>query len=452
MTAEPPMEQPPAETAVEPDTAPAQSSRGRTWLVRGLVALGSLVLVVAVLAVWVAREALDTNTYSDTSAQIMEQPAVQQALANYLVNQLYANVNIGAEIKPLLPKQAQPLAGPVAAGLREFAQRAALQLVSSDQFLQVWVKANRLAHAQLLVVLNGGGPRVGTNGGVVTIETGSMVQELASRIGIQPTSLANGRIVIMTSNQLSAAQTIAEALKTAAYVLPFVAIALFALAIYLSRHRRTTVRACAFGVIVAGVILLLARVLIGSYLVDSLVQLPENRPAANAVWSVLTGDLKDATRTVIAVGLIGLLWAWVSGHGARALSVRRALAPYARDHAGRVWIAFSLVILFLIWWAPTNAARRALPVVVLTALAAIGLEAVRRQSVSDFPDAQSGVVAAGLRSRIPNPRHRSHTGGNPGHGAAADPEVDRLERLAALHAQGSLSDEEFAALKRPPAS
>jgi hypothetical protein len=440
-----------ADTVAEPAAAPAEPSRGRTWLVRGLVAVGSLVLVVAVLALWLNREALDTNTYSNTSSQIIEQPAVQQALANYMVNQLYANVNVGAEIKPLLPKQAQALAGPVAAGLREFAQRAALQLMSSDQFQQVWVKANKLAHTQLLIVLNGGGPRLKTEGGVVAIQTGPMIAQLASRIGIQPTTFANGRIVIMNSNQLSTVQTLAKALKTSALVLPFVALFLYGLAIYLSRHRRETVRACGIGVIVAGVILLLARVLIGSYLVDSLVQLPENRPAANAVWSVLTADLKDATRTVIAVGLIGVVWAWVSGHGRRALSVRRALAPYARDHAGRVWVAFSLVILLLIWWAPTNAARRALPVVVLTALAALGLEAVRRQSASDFPDAHAGVVAAGLRSRIPNPRHRERTGGNPGHQSAADPEVDRLERLAALHAQGALSDEEFAALKRPPA-
>jgi Short C-terminal domain len=445
------MDDAPAETAAQPPAAQVESTRGRTWLVRGLVALGTLVLVVAVLAVFVAREVLDTNTYSNTSTQIMEQPAVQQALATYLVNQLYANVNVGAEIKPLLPKQAQALAGPVAAGLREFAQRAALELVSSDQFLQVWVKANRLAHSQLLIVLNGGGPRLGTSGGVVTLQTGSMIQELASRIGIQPTALANGRIVIMTSNQLSAAQTIAKALKTAAYVLPFVAIFLYGLAIYLSRRRRETVRACGIGVIIAGVILLLARVLIGNYIVDSLVQIPQNRPAASAVWSVLTADLKDATRTVIAVGLIAVVWAWVSGRGARALSVRRALAPYARDHAGRVWLVFSLVILLLIWWAPTNAARRALPVVVLTALAALGLEAIRRQSMGDFPTAQAGVVAAGVRSRMPT-RDRSHAAGNPGPDTEADPEVDRLERLAALHAQGALSDEEFAALKRSPAS
>jgi hypothetical protein len=446
------MAQPVADTAVEPEAVPAESSRGRTWLVRALVALGSLVLVVAVLALWLNREALDTNTYTDTSAQIMEQPAVQQALANYLVNQLYTNVNVAQQIKPLLPAQAQPLAAPIAAGLREFAQRAALRLVSSDQFLQAWERANRLAHTQLLIVLNGGGPRLKTEGGVVAIQTGPMIQQLASRIGIQPTSFANGRIVIMNSNQLSTVQTLAQALKTAAFVLPFVAIALFALAIYLSRHRKATVRACGIGIIAAGVILLIARVLIGNYIVDSLVQLPENRPAADAVWTVLTNDLRDATRTTIAVGLIAVLWAWVAGSGARARSVRRALAPYARDHVGRLWVAFAIVILLLIWWAPTAAARRALPVVVLTALAALGLEAVRRQSVHDFPDAHAGAVAAGLRSRISNPRHRSHTTGNPGSETAADPEVDRLERLSALHAQGALSDEEFAALKRPPAT
>ncbi|MGN6379982.1 MAG: hypothetical protein ACTHNU_13600 [Gaiellales bacterium] len=427
--------------AVEPAPASAKSSRGRTWLVRGLIALGSLVLVLAVLALWLNREALDTNTYSDTSAQLIEQPAIQQALANYMVNQLYANVNVANQIKPLLPKQAQGLAGPIAGGLREFAQRAALQLMASDQFQEVWVRANRAAHTQLLIVLNGGGTRIGTSGGVVTINTGPMVEQLASRIGIQPTSLAGGRIVIMTSKQLSTVQTLAEWLKTAAFVLPFVALALFALAVYLAPRRRQAVRACGIGIVAAGIVLLLARTLIGSYLVDSLVKLPENRPAADAAWSVLTADLKDATRTTIAVGLIAILWAWVSGAGARARGVRRALAPYAREHAGRVWVAFALVILLLIWWAPTAAARRALPVVVFTALAALGLEAVRRQSAVEFPDAQPGALVAGMRARMPQ-RHRTHSANNPG-----DPELDRLERLAALHSQGALSDEEYQALK-----
>src|SRR5262249_47436430 len=105
------------ETPTAPDPAPESPaptaggmSRGRTWSVRVPVILGSLVLVLAVLALWLSREALDTNTYTTTSSQVLEQPAVQQALARTMVDQLYANVDVAAQLQQVLPKQAQGLA------------------------------------------------------------------------------------------------------------------------------------------------------------------------------------------------------------------------------------------------------------------------------------------------------------------------------------------------------
>ena len=405
-------ETPPApEPAPDPPAAsgsdtPHGLSRGRTWSVRVLVILGSLVLVLAVLALWISREALDTDTYTTTSSEVLQQPAVQQALARTMVDQLYANVDVAAQLQKVLPKQAQGLAPVAAAALQGYAMQAAEALIATDQFQELWEKANRIAHGQLVLVINGGGKRLSTHNGEVAIEIGPMLANLATRLGIQPSaSLASGRIVIMKSDQLSTVQTLASWLKTAAYVLPFLAIILYGVAIYLATgRRRETVRACGIGIIAAGIVLVLARTMIGAYIVDSLVKIPENRPAATAVWGVLTDDLRDASRTVIAVGLIALLWAWVSGAGKRAVAARRAFAPYASRHIDRVYIAFVLVILLLIAWGPTNAARRVLPVIVLTALAVIGLEAVRRQTVSEFPDAEDGTMMAGIRKHIPG-RH-----------------------------------------------
>jgi Short C-terminal domain len=431
-------DQPPA----PPETGPAEPTLRRRWLVRGLVVLGSIVLVLSVLAVWISREALDTDSYTTTSSQLLEQQAIQTSLSTYLVDQLYANVDVSAQLQPLLPAQAQGLAGPAAAALREYAQRAAERLLASDRVQDLWRTANRAAHAKLLLVIDGGGPRVGTAGGDVVLNTGPLVEQLASRLGIQSSpALAGGRIVILHSHQLSAAQTIVHRLKVLAIVLPFAALALFAIAVYLARgRRREAVRACGVGIIAAGIALLLGRVVAGSVIVDSLAQLPDDRASANAAWDVITADLTDATRTVIGFGIITVLWAWISGAGERAVGLRRLLAPDARAHAGRVWAGFAAVVLLLIAWAPTHAARRPLPVVVLTILAASGLEAVRRQSIAEFPDAVGGSFTAGVRSHLVAP---------PRLGDRADSDVLRLERLAALRAQGALTDEEFEALKRP---
>lgn len=439
MSSDQPAEGKAAENAEQKATQKA--SRRRRWMVGSLIAAASLVLILSVLALWIRRVVLDSDGYNTTTTELLQQPAIQQALATNLVDQLYANVDVAAQIQPLLPKAAQPLAAPAAAALRDYADRAAVRLIASDRAQQAWIKANEIAHAQLVLVLNGGGDRLKTGGGEVAINTSGLEQNLASRLGLSPTTtIAGGKIVIFTSNQLSLVQTLAHWLKVLAWVLPFVSLALYALAVYLATgYRRRAVRNCGLGIIAAGVVLVIGRTVGGNYLVDNLVKLPENRPAANAAWDVITSLLKDTTRTVIGVGFITVIWAWVSGDGSRAVSIRRAFAPHARDHALQVWVAFAAVVLFLIWWAPTQAFRRPVPALVMIVLAGIGLEAVRRQSVKEFPDAEAGDVAASVRAKLPRPGQTTP--------AIAETPVDQLERLTALHEQGALTDQEFQSMK-----
>jgi len=72
-------------------------------------------------------------------------------------------------------------------------------------------------------------------------------------------------------------------------------------------------------------------------------------------------------------------------------------------------------------------------------LAGIGLEAVRRQSVAEFPDAQSGELSTAVRAKLSRSQQPAP--------AAAEAPVDQLERLSALHNSGALTDQEFQAMK-----
>ena len=64
---------------------------------------------------------------------------------------------------------------------------------------------------------------------------------------------------------------------------------------------------------------------------------------------------------------------------------------------------------------------------------------VRRQSVAEFPDAQSGEVLAAARAKLSREQQAAP--------AAAETPVDQLERLSALHDHGALTDQEFQAMK-----
>ena len=56
--------------------------------------LASVVLVLSITANWVQRETLNTDQVRDTTDEILENSDVQQALATYTVEQLYANVDV----------------------------------------------------------------------------------------------------------------------------------------------------------------------------------------------------------------------------------------------------------------------------------------------------------------------------------------------------------------------
>ena len=180
--------------------------------------------------------------------------------------------------------------------------------------------------------------------------------------------------------------------------------------------------------------LVFVRRVFGDQLIDRLVEDTTFRPAIHHVWWIATDQLRLAITSILFVGIVGLIGAWVAGPGARATSVRRALAGFLRDD--RSWIAFAAVVLLLLVWAPTPAARNWVTVVCLTLLAVVGFEAIRRQTAREFPDAVPGKIAL--------PKSLSRDRGAARHRETPeDARLDRLGRLAELHTQGVLSDEEF---------
>ena len=92
--------------------------------------LAGLIGLVSALTVWAKRQALDTDKWVATSSQLLEDDEIRGALSLYLVDQLYANVDVAAELQARLPPEVKPLAAPIAGGLRELSVRAADTLLS----------------------------------------------------------------------------------------------------------------------------------------------------------------------------------------------------------------------------------------------------------------------------------------------------------------------------------
>src|SRR5665213_1295995 len=466
--------------------APVSAPHSRHWTINAIFALAVLVGVFAVLAVWVNRQVLDTNNWTDTSSRLLADPKIEAAVGELLVNELFSSVDVAAELKSVLPSEVSGLAAPAADGLRALATQIAPQVLSTAPVQSAWRTANRAAQIELLHVLKGGNKTLTTNNGVVTLQLHPLVAQLAAQLGLQsqlatvesklqgstgtaargavqekigvklpPTT---GGIVILRSSQLKTAQDIVKAIKGLSVVLTVIALLLFVLAVWLADGwRRVALRTTGWCLVAIGLIAVLARRLLSNFVVNSLVKIPANRPAVHQVFAIGTSLLYDIAIAMITYGLVVVVAAWIAGHTRPAHALRRALAPSLREHVQYVYATAALALLLVVIWGPFPSTREPLPILGFAILVALGIHALREMTALEFPDAQVGDTAHSIRgwyaarrhfalSSVLSARPAAATAGGGG-GGGGDTRYADLERLAGLHDRGALTDEEFLAQK-----
>lgn len=436
---------------------PVATTRARSIAVWTLLVLAGVLLLLGSFAVWVDRVALDTEVFVDTSSELLDDDAIRTVVAARAVDELFDNVDVEAEIEGQLPEDLQSLSGPATAGLRQASYQLVDRALERPALQRLWAASLRETHRGLVDVLEDDVGAVSTREGVVTLDLESIVLETAERIGIRRQVEDNlpegvGRIEILRSDELDAAQDSFQIMKTLAWVLPVLMLLSFAAAVGLARDRRRAARSIGAVVLVVGVLGLVAVGLVGSYLVDSLTSETEVETAASNAWDILTELLRATFRSLIVLGILFLVAAWLAGPGRRAVASRRVLAPVVRE---RVWpyAALGVIALVLLLGGPVTDFTRLLFVVVLVALGVAWIELMRRQTLHEFPDvtgygslgeARDRLIAWVARQRELRSERRPPTA------ADATPPSDvasRLARLADLHARGELTDAEYAAAK-----
>jgi hypothetical protein len=202
-----------------------------------------------------------------------------------------------------------------------------------------------------------------------------------------------GQLVIMKSNQLGAAQTAVKILKALSSLLVLVVFALYALAIYLARgRRRLLLGASGASLVFVGLVIASLRRFLGGVIVDSLVKTEANKDPVSVIWALETSVLRDIAIILVVYGALVLLATVFAGPNRPAVAFRRWLAPSFRDHPIVVWATALAVFLILLAVGPTAGDRRLLGVALLAATTAIAIEALRRQTLREFPENQPPAV------------------------------------------------------------
>jgi hypothetical protein len=439
-------------------TAPRRRSRA---LPLTLIVLATIIGLVSVFALWVKRQALETETWTQTSSELLEDEVIRDAVAGFMVDALFDNVDVQSEVANALPPDLERLAGPATGGLRQLTDRVAQELLARPRIQALWEDANRLAHEKLIALLDDEAEFVSTGGGVVTLDLSGVIAEVTDAVGLPATlteKLPEGasEIKVLRSDELETAQSAITGLRTLAYVLTALTLLLYAVAIAAARGRRQeTLRAVGLSFAVVGVVVLVVRNVAGSALTDALTGTAAAGPPVDATWEIGTSLLVETGQSLIAYGIAIVIAAWLAGHTALATAIRRGITPYLRRPAVAYGVVGALLLL-LFWWDPVVATSRLVPSLVLILIAAIGIEALRRQVIREFPDRVSARSAEGLArdawERIQHAREaRAQRRAAPVATTpppAIDPRVDALERLARLREQGVLNDDELQTEKR----
>jgi hypothetical protein len=443
------------------------TSARRRGLALALIVLASLAAFAAVMAIWVNRQVLDTDNWTDSSTELLARPIIRDRLAGFLTDKLYENVDIESQIAEALPDRADRLAGPVAGALRNEVEDRAREALARDDVQRLWENANRAAHAALLQLLEGGGDVVSTEGDAVILDLQALLEETQERAGFGGRAAAAlpddaARITILQSDQVEGAQRIANTLKALPIVLVVLSLALFGAALLVAPGwRRRALRAYGVGFVAAGAGALAAKSLAGDALVDGLARTASGEPVVQAVYDIYTPLLEQAATATIGYGVVMIAGAWLAGPTRVAVAVRRALAPYMRQPA-LVYSAVALIVAtVLFWWAPTPATRNPATATVLVALLVVGVEALRRRTLREFPDADRESAARRRRELIARlsggAADRARAGSSAvvrqasrfssGEPPAEEVRLEQLERLAHLRAAGVIDDAELRAEK-----
>jgi hypothetical protein len=437
--------------------APARKRRGRALGAWIALVVAALLLLLSAFAIWVSRVALNTDVFVDTSSELLADDEIRSAVATRAVDELYSSVDVAALLQDRLPSDYESLAGPGGAGGRQASYQIVDRALQQPRLQRLWEFSIEQSHETLVQVLEGGGDRVSTDEGVVTLDLRPIVLDTADRIGLGDAVAERlpadaGRIEVLRSDELDTAQSAVHLLQVLAWLLPLLALGAFALAVWLAGDRRRAVRRVGVATIVVGILGLLVTGFAGGYVVDSLVAQTENRDAAGNAWDILTELLRSSFRGLVLVGVLLLVGAWLAGPGRRAVEGRRLLAPLVRE---RVWAyaALAVLALILLLTGPVGDFARYLFLVMLVALGVLWIEWMRRLTILEYPDASAPELFADARERVTawweGQRARSAARAAPP-AAAAPPGADvtaRLTGLAELHSRGALSDDEFASAK-----
>src|SRR5262249_25240259 len=245
-----------------------------------------------------------------------------------------------------------------------------MRAFQSTRVQNLWKNANRVAHTQLVAILEGKHEAVSSQNGKVVLDLQPIIYQLADRLGFKKQGVhainkgeeagalrpGFGELELAESQELDTAQTVTKILKGLAWLFTIGTLVLFALAVWLARGRRwLVVLGYGLGLIAAGLAAIAIRSALKGPVVDSLAKTAEAKVPAEHAWDIGTALLHSIASGVIVLGVLVVIASFLASPANSAVSIRQALAPAFRERPAIAWCVFAAAaLLALIVWPPSG--------------------------------------------------------------------------------------------------
>ncbi|KQV05573.1 MULTISPECIES: hypothetical protein [unclassified Kitasatospora] len=318
-----------------------------------LITLTCILVPVSLITVWVHDIVLDTDRYVSTVAPLATDPAIEAAAVKRITQAVDVRVNgneVTSDVAAWLQSQGLPpraVAGIKALGPKldeavdSAVDKAATRFVQSDRFETIWTEGNRAAHNAVVHVLTGHGRgAVEVSGGTVTLDVGTAVETVKQDLvdaGLAPAAKipeVNKQLVLFQSDKLDKIRSLAHALDVIGNWLPVFTVLLGAVGVLLARRRRRALVTTALGAAGACLVFAIGLVLVRRYYLDHLPAQVQSPEAAAAIFDTLLRFLRITIRTVLVLGVVVAIGAYLSGPGRLPRAVR-GVAEHTADSAAR---------------------------------------------------------------------------------------------------------------------
>jgi hypothetical protein len=192
----------PEPPSAPPGRARVRWNRARRVAAAALAAAFAVLLPAAITSAWIRGTILSTSGYVAAVAPAAASPAVRAAVQDAVISQVDAALShAGASLRP----PARVLAGPLGAGLAGLAGNGVSQLIASQAFQRLWADANRLAHSQLISVLNGDSALVAATGGEIVLNLLPLVNDVLQAVSRQLSAMTGGAMSLPPATTIRAA-------------------------------------------------------------------------------------------------------------------------------------------------------------------------------------------------------------------------------------------------------